>query len=379
MEILGVGVMNLDEMLLYADIGQINKIADQYQCQCDRHSKTDLIQAIIYKLLKRDTIEDILYGLEPVEYTFIQLLYLDSRNKFTLEDLLAKGKQAINLSQTSITSKDIVFRALKKGWVFQGVGKKHLLIYLVPQDLKRKMLIGIQGDLEKRLDIRNEINFYRDESNLLVSDMIRFLTYVTKNDISLTAEGNIYKRQQQAIFGSFLVPEEPIKKVAWRFGFGRRYNEYPDRFSLIYDYSFYQKFIVEDQEGLLFISPSGGKWLTQTTYDQEEIKIYQFWVRLYKHPIPYLQLIVKYMDLIAYQRWVEIESLEKEILFWLEDFYYEKKKDIFKERIIKMLLHLGVIQLGNEDGEIYIRVTDNGHHWINGFVNFDVKGIVLKK
>lgn len=369
--------LNLNEMLIYADIQHINKIVDHYQCQCDRHSKTEMIQSIIYTLFQNNTLEEMIDQLTDIERTFVQLLYLDSRTKYTIEDLLAKGKQAIELQQSNEKPREIVLTALKKGWIFQGVGKKHLLIYLVPEDLKKKILQSLIRKLQKQVLVKEEIPFYRDEIDLLFSDLLTFLNTIRKEDIYLTNEGNIYKRQQYAIFQSFIIPEEPLKRQAFRFGYGRRYDEYPDRFSLLYDYAYYQKWIDEGEKGFLGLTTLGIQWVERSHQRMKESKkLYQFWVRLYKHPIPFLPLIVRFIDLMSYQQWVRLDHLQELTLFWLKDHYYEKKEQIFQERIIKMMLHLGLIQLGNDDGIPFLRVTEEGHHWINDFESFEAKEIV---
>lgn len=358
--------MNLAEMLIYADINQVNKIADSYSCDCDRHSKTEMIQSLIFAMLNKTNLELLTTNINKAEETFLNLLYLGTREVYSYEELTAKAKQAISLAEstTDITPRELILSSLKKGWFFQGVGKKHLLSYLIPQDYKLSIIQTIKSNLLEKINTVDEINLYRDESSLIASDLTTFLQFILNEEVLLTGDGNIYKRQQNILFNMFLVPEEPLKKVSWRFGYGRRYNEYPDRFSLIYDYAYYYKLIHEEQDGFLFLTPLGGKWLNKSEYFAEEQKLYQFWVRLYKHTIPFLQLIIRLIDLVAYKRWVEVQSIEEQLVFWVKEHYYEKKEEIFEERIIKMLFHLGVLQIGEDDNNRYLRVTDKGHNWI---------------
>ena len=58
MPILGAEIMNLAELLTYADIGQIHKIIDSYQCQCDRHSKTEMIQQLIFTVFNNKNLQN---------------------------------------------------------------------------------------------------------------------------------------------------------------------------------------------------------------------------------------------------------------------------------------------------------------------------------
>ncbi|WP_132767010.1 hypothetical protein [Tepidibacillus fermentans] len=377
---IGIGVMelNLAEMLLYADINHIKKIADHYQCQCDRHSKQDMIQSLIYKILQRQTMINTIKQVDHTEQTFILLLYLDQRNQFMIEDLLAKGKKAIQLHQSSQKPRDLILLSLKKGWIFQGVGKKNTLVYLIPEDLKSQILELIRDQFLLKMHTLKELPFYRDEKKMIAADCQTFLKFVANEEVVLTGDGNIYRRQQQLLFNQFLVPEEPIKKIGWRFGYGRRYRDYPDRFSLIYDYAYYKKFIEEDEKGFLYLTDLGRNRLDNGNLDHITMDIYKFWIRLYKSPIPDLPFIVRLIDLLTVDDWLLLEDLQSTILFWLKDRYYETREVIFNERIIKMLHHLGIIQIGQDQGKKYIRLTKDGHRFVHGFEMFQAKEIKMK-
>lgn len=370
--------MNLAELLTYADIGQIHKIIDSYQCQCDRHSKTEMIQQLIFTVFNNKNLQNFFLELTETEYIYLQLLYLDSKNKYTIEDLLAKGKQAVALTNSTAKPRELVLTALKNGWIFTGVGSQHKLTYLVPQDFRDKVLQLLKELILPALRIKNVISYYREESNLAVGDLGNLLKHLQEEEVMLTNEGYIYKRQLQGILKKLLVNEEPVKVLAWRFGYGRRYNEYPDRFSLLYDYAYYHNLLIEDQRGYLLVTPKGEKLLNNPRNPEMDFKLYQFWVRLYKNTIPYLQHVLRLIDLVAESNWIEINSLEKQLLVWINQHYYETKEQVFRERIVKMLVHLGAAQIGNESNSTYLRLTDAGHTWINGFDNFTVKKIELQ-
>lgn len=65
-------MMNLADMLTYADIGQLTAIAGRYQCECKRNSKHDLIQSILITLGSREFMETHIRGLPggaaPAQY-----------------------------------------------------------------------------------------------------------------------------------------------------------------------------------------------------------------------------------------------------------------------------------------------------------------------
>jgi len=365
-------------MLLFADIDHISNIANYYQCQCNRHSKQDMIQSLIYKILNKQTMNDHITLIDDIEKTFVMLLYLDQRNQYTMEDLIAKGKKAIQLHQSTKKPRDLILLSLKKGWIFQGVGRKNSLVYLTPEDLKMKILELMRNHFLDQINYVNELPFYRDEKYLLVADFQIFLKFLLNEEVLLTGDGNIYKRQQQYLFNQFSVLEHTIKKQGWRFGYGRRYHEYPDRFSFLYDFCYFNKLIEEDETGLLTITNLGRNYLGQFDPDKVTIDMYRFWIRLYKSTIPYLPFIVQLIDLVAAGHWVLLKDLKNTILFWLKDHYYESKEIIFTERIIKMLHHIGILQIGQIHGESYIRIAKEGHHMIHSFEMFQAKEIQLK-
>nr|WP_313779191.1 hypothetical protein [Paenibacillus larvae] len=50
--------MNLADMLSYADIQELKKIASTYSCECNSHSKNELIQSILSTVNRREVFEE---------------------------------------------------------------------------------------------------------------------------------------------------------------------------------------------------------------------------------------------------------------------------------------------------------------------------------
>ena len=86
--------MNLADMLSYADIGQLSRIATTYHCECNGNSKNDLIQSILSTVNRRDVFEAQISAMKLEDLRFINSLLFDVRDAFSLEDLVARVQQS---------------------------------------------------------------------------------------------------------------------------------------------------------------------------------------------------------------------------------------------------------------------------------------------
>jgi hypothetical protein len=366
--------MNFADLLTYADIQQVKKIADHYGCVTDQHSKNDMITSLLHHLGRKSQLVNMVEGLSPEEFRFLQQICFDSRDLFSQEDLLGKGKAALGDGEES--PRRLVISGMQRGWIFPGVTQRHRTLFQIPADLRRRFLELLAEPYRMNDGMKKEEPFaYRNEEGHMIQDLIHFLKYLRHGEIPLTSEGGIYKQHQRQIFKMFAVQEELVDKKGWRFGFGRRYHQYPDRFSLLYDYAYYKGYIIELlEEGALRLTEKGiGK--IEDKQRGEDRELYRFWLRLYRRPIPHVAVIVQWVDLLCRYEWIGISQVEEAVSGWLRPFYYEDKKSLL-QRLLKMMLHLGMIRLGErKNGEKVIRMNEIGHTWITGVSGFSEKAL----
>lgn len=361
--------MNFADLLTYADIEHLKKLARHYHCGEDYHSKGDLIASLLNHLGRPARLMDELEGLEKAEVRFLEQLCFDSRDRFSLEDLITKGRAALGEEEEEKTPRTLVRFGLERGWFFPGVHRNDKMLYQVPQDLRQRFL----RLFAERVGVgyRDEPVFYRNEAGMLVDDLHHFLRFLMEQEVSLTSEGGIYRQQQRQLFKRFSIPEEPVERKGWRFGFGRRYHLYPDRFSLLYDYTFYRGYIREEERDMRLCLTREGIGKIQNNQpdnretEREGLEFTRFWMRLYKKPIPQLPVILRWIDLLSYDRWFPLVRLEQAVSHWLQPFYYETPSSLF-QRVIKMMTHLGMIRAGkNHEEQALIRMNPAGHLWLS--------------
>ncbi|WP_139489149.1 hypothetical protein [Brevibacillus dissolubilis] len=366
--------MNLAEVLVYADIGQLHQIASHYGYEGNLHSKNELITTLMTRLRHSQTITHEVEQLSSVDTHFLLLLFLDKRDRLTLEDLLAKASMALpdGEEQKKEAARKQVAIAIKRGWLFPAKGN---LIgqYQIPADLRepyiQAWLTLWRGQQEP---IPYEPLAYRDEGTAMCDDIMLFLQFLAKEPVPLTADGGMYKRYQVQLLEFLSVKEEPLPPQKWRFGYGLHFDLYPDRFSLLYDFCYYHRWI-EEISGRLEITESGAERFAETYTDQTYHDLVRFWMRLYKRAIPNLPLLTQLIPRMATSRWISQERLSQTLLPWIKPFYYDKPEDILVTRILKMMVHLGLLKAGQaEDGDWLYTGTYASQSWMkqyNGFVD----------
>jgi hypothetical protein len=340
--------VNLADMLSYADIHQLNRIASTYDCECDVNSKKELIQSILSTVSRREVFERQINNLTMEDLRFVNLLLFERRELFSLEELLAHVSQT-KFEKTDTDEwnpRDVISRFKQWGWLFNGYSHQTRFLFQVPQDLKSRFSEALAKHFQKKLVYVDEPPVYRDETRLIADDIQNLLKYISQQDVPLTADGFLYKRTLNQLLDSGAVKEEPAPKGAWRFGYGRKFREYPSRFSLIYDYAYFHNLLLEEGDRLSLTADARDLLAQDRAIDIREV--YRFWLKLYRGPIPNLVSIVHWIERLS-KSWVTADSLSEVLCPLIKPYYYDTSPSIFNERIVQMMMHLGLIRIGEDE------------------------------
>lgn len=349
--------MNLAEMLTYADIGQLTAIAGRYQCDCKRNSKHDLIQSILITLGSRSYMDSYIRDCAPEELRFLNTLIFDERIKFSLEDLLAAARQACfdTPAGSGTGYRELISRIKNAGWLFSGASQQSRYLFQIPDDLKIRFRAIMGEYIRERIVPGKEPVIYRGEGEMLAEDLMLFLRYVKENEPELNQEGAMYKRSQQGLMNAVQIPEPLLGKGGWRFGYGRACEHYPPRLALLYDYARHRRFIAE--EGSRLKLTLAGDTLLAEGKSERMMQLFSFWLKLYKGAIPNLTSLVYWISVSA-GNWVTITSLVEGMGWLVKPFYYDDVTSIIEHRLLKMMLHLGMLRLGETpDGPVVMMTS----------------------
>ncbi|MBM7564508.1 hypothetical protein [Paenibacillus sacheonensis] len=413
--------MKLADMLSYADIGQLSRIATTYQCECNGNSKNELIQSILSTVNRKEVFEAQIGALKLEDLRFMNSLLFDAREAFSLEELIArvqqskfgssggqqnvaaespagvgsgtapparksgtkaqapkraaKSKAAKDRPEPESGPRETISRFKQYGWLFNGYAGPERYLFQVPSDLKERFKQSMERRLSAEVVYADEEPFaYRDEQMLIGEDIGHLLTYIHLNEVPLTSEGTMYKRSIVQLLEMFGVKEPLPGKGEWRFGYGRKIKDYPNRFSLLYDYCYYKGWIAEHDE-LLELTASGKERQALRTTEAPD-KLYQFWLRLYKGPIPNIRSLVYWIDKLG-AKWVKAETVMGTLTPYVKPFFYDQSETILEQRLIGMMMHLGMLRIGEhaEHGQV-IRMTPLGRTIVAG-LSLDDEAIVL--
>ncbi|MBW4082812.1 hypothetical protein [Paenibacillus sp. S150] len=337
--------MNLADMLNYADIGQLTAIAGRYQCDCKRNSKHDLIQSILITLGSREFMENHIRECAPEDLRFLNTLLFDERSHFSLEDLLAAARQASfdALPGTGGGYREMVARFKNGGWLFNGASLQGRYLFQVPQDLKNRFRERMGEFLKEQVSPSAEPAIYRGEGDMLAGDLLLFLRYVKENEPELNQEGAMHKRYQQGVMNAIQISEPLLGKGGWKFGYGRAGEHYPPRLALMVDYARHRRWTSEEGQRLKLTL--AGETLLEQGKSEKLMQLYMFWLKLYKGAIPNLPSLVYWISISA-GKWVTVASLVEALGWLVKPFYYDDAASILEQRILRMLLHLGMLRLG---------------------------------
>lgn len=340
--------MNLADMLCYADIQQLSRIADTYQCECSGHSKNELIQSILSRVNRRDVFDRQIESLTMEDIRFLNSLVFEQRDQFSLEELIARAQQSSfdKPEDARPNPRDVIAGFKQRGWLFNGYSQTTKYLFQLPEDLKQRFTASLARSFGDRLVYADEPAAYRDEQKLIVDDIYHVLHHLYHHDVVLTADGAIYKRNLVQLLDRLSVKEEPVAREAWRFGYGRKYRDLPSRFSLIYDYCYYQELLTE-QSGRLELTEKGRQIVLEGRREDLS-QVYRFWLKLYKNPIPNLQSLAFWIAKLA-TNWVTTRSLGEVLCPLIRPFYYDSPESIFEQRVLQMMMHLGLVRIGEDE------------------------------
>ncbi|MFD2115944.1 hypothetical protein ACFSTH_04260 [Paenibacillus yanchengensis] len=364
---------NLADMLVYADINQLHKMAQLYQCECNSNSKHELIQAIMTTIHSKDTLEKQIESMSLAELRFVNSLLFEINRSYSLEDLLAKAQQSnkvvpITAETDKVKSqqqpRELISKLRHRGFLFNGHREQTKYLFHVPRDMQHSYQAMLKKKFAQQLTYTADPALYRDEQRLLQADITITLQFIKEQDVMLIADGSMYKRYLTALLEQLHIEEQLPTKVAWRFGYGRHFTHYPDRFSLLYDYCIAQKYIAEQVTGNLTLLAPGELRLLEdkevqaaSKWKAESMRLYVHWMKVYKKAIPNMPSLVTWIVQLADQ-WVTLDSLEAVLLPYLNDFYYEQSTDVFRKRIVKPMIHLGLLRYGEiEEAGTVIKTT----------------------
>lgn len=324
--------MNLMEVLLFQDRQELMKLLNEsYEEKINVNSKRELIEILYPRLTNREKVTGRFQSLSTNAQKLTLYLCFDKKLFNSKEELHGivpniDKNQFLSLIE-QLTLNGILF-VYKNG------------NYVIPNQIKKEIIESIQRSMIDHSFILPSLDVEEKELTI-IHDLFVFIDYVCEKPLSLTKVGTMYKKDFQGIMKQFKVQEQ-LPNEQWRFGYGRRFSQYPDRFSLLYDYCYSKGWIKESNNQLITTSK------VEELYDMRINELLQnivsFWHKLYKRPIPTIGLL--YELLLSVLK--DGEGIEEEFLVsffrpFVFEYYFDSTDDIITKRFLNMLVFLDIV------------------------------------
>ena len=376
-------------MLIYADIEQLSAIAKRYQCTCSSHSKHDLIQSILSHTYREDILEN-QFNLMPAQQKhLLSLLLFEPNIRYSTEELKTKIKycqfappftektRKKKQEQVSLPLEELIIKQLKEeGWLFKEHSSSNHIVYRIPEDKSEGFRKYLGEQLNKPLRTFEQVEVVRDEAGFISEDLKQMLYYFHKNTIQLNDIQLMNKRQLQHLLDQFHVREQIPGKHAWKFGYGKKFGDYPDRFALLYQFAVNSGWLTESN--IIEVTPLGLAKLEEQS-EVDVIRLIEYWLKIYKKPIPNLRALSFFL-LMMLNEWRSVDEIQVMLLPYIKAYYFDTQEAILHKRLLKMLLHFGVIQLGQAEHHeaLLVKLSPYGKNWLMQAIKLNEQGKYIK-
>jgi hypothetical protein len=359
--------MNLADTLVYADINQLYQLASSWRLECNLHSKHELIQSLHNRLTSTGFCRGVHEKLNWEEKRFLLSLLFEPRKDYSREALLSRARKAFREEIRHNEHERLLTQALENGWLFR-MKKAYTVTYTMPDDLRRRWReIFVKEVRDAAYGNNTKPDVYRDDTYVMAYDTHQLLRYVQTNRVPLSKEGVMYRKQQQKLMELMSVREDLVDGKEWRFGYGRRFRDYPDRLALLYDFAYHEQWLKEREEGLV-VTEEGINQALEKEQEREEIaaRLVAFWILSYKKAIPTVESLWMFIACTCETEWLEEAKLVYALRNWVRPFYYDSDEEVVHRRLLSMMVHLGILRRGMvaQDSFVYT-ITNWGKFLLN--------------
>lgn len=325
--------MNLIDVLLFQDRRELVNLLNDSNCHYNRNSKRELIEILYPKLLNSDDL-------------FLRFQQLSNYSKqLTLslcyDKKLFLSRQELNGFIKSVNQHNLstyLNELRTAGILFKYAGEN----FLIPEQIKKEISNRLKSALNEQSIFLPSRSNENPKEMFIINDIISFIDTISERQLPLTKSGMLHKKDFQLIMKQFNV-QEMLPTEKWRFGYGRRFSQYPDRFSLIYDFCFNKSWIKEDN-GYLKLGMAVEQLNDLKIADLIK-EIVLFWQNTYRRAVPTISTLFNlFIDALIDGEGIEEEVIVDQFLPYIEQYYFDSKENIILKRFLTMLDYLNIVK-----------------------------------
>ncbi|HYF91365.1 MAG TPA: helicase-associated domain-containing protein [Symbiobacteriaceae bacterium] len=356
--------MRLLECLQRTPVEQLKRIIQSTAMEAE----TDQVEAALAaRLLDRSWLQQLLDGLSEEEWAALKVVFFNGGDQGITVELC---HQIVNLlSGKRRKSPARAVEDLQNRGLIYPRTQNYRQVFFIPTDLMVALGDILNSQMIHRicLDARESVRPAAPERDL-VEDVHRFLAYVYKNEITLTQQGQVFKRHMKALLDLLTMSTEDEESLVGR---------YPEPLGLLVGYALDRRLAVRE-EGMLKASPSLLDWVGQPM-GVKQLDLYRYWQDRYFYQD--LQTFLSVLRTVGRQ-WLSVSRLVAEV----EPLINPSQRGSFllrlKHHLSMFLAPMGLCDLGQtgplDEPELACRVTPAGLAVLDGIAPETPGGVPLQ-
>ncbi|HWI63237.1 MAG TPA: helicase-associated domain-containing protein [Symbiobacteriaceae bacterium] len=340
--------MRLLECLQRTPVEQLKRIIQSAGIE-GQGQTGEIEQALTARLLDRAWLAEMLESLSEEEWAALKVVVFNGGDQGITVELC---HQIVNLlSGKRRKSPARAVEDLQNRGLIYPRTQNYRQVFFIPTDL----LVALGEILHRQMVGRiclteSEVVRPTEPERDLVEDMHRFLAYVYKNEITLTQQGQVFKRHMRSLLDLLNMGQEDEESLVGR---------YPEPLGLLVGYGLDRRLAMRE-EGVLRPSPALPEWVEQPM-GVKQLDLFRYWQDRYFYQD--LQTFLSVLRTVGIS-WLSVSRLVAEV----EPLINPSQRGSFllrlKHHLSTFLAPMGLCELGLtgslEEPELACRVTAAG-------------------
>ncbi len=340
--------MDLLSSLAKLPLEQLNRIAHSVGVDPDADRRA-LEQELASCLTDRAWLQGLLADLSDDEWAALKVVFFNGGDQGITVELC---HQIVNLlsGRRRKTPAKAIEDLQNRGLIYPRT-QNYRQVFFIPVDLLTALRDILSRQMVYRICIPadSDVRYTTAERDLL-EDTHRFLAYVHRTEITLTQQGQIFKRHLRALLDLLGSAGEDDENLVGR---------YPEPLGFLMGYALERRLLVRE-DGKLVTTPLLGEWVGWST-GAKQADLFRYWQDRYYYQD--LQTFLSVMRQVG-EQWVSVSRLVLE----LEPLINPSQRGSFlirlKHHLTTFLAPFGLLLLGETEGseepELVCRLTPVG-------------------
>ena len=328
----------------------------------NREALTDELAA---RLTDKVRLTELLAGLTEEEWAALKVVFFNGGDQGITVELCHQIVNLLSGKRRKSPAK-AVEELQNRGLIFLR-SQNYRQVFFIPSDL----LESLEGILNRQMVQRicltaSEPLRPAPPERDLVEDVHRFLAFVYKNDITLTQQGQIFKRHLRALLDLLFMGAEDEESLVGR---------YPEPLGLLVGYAL-DRHLVAREDGRLLATRELKPWVAQPM-GGKQLDLFRYWQDRYFYPD--LQTFLSVARTVG-EQWISVGRLVAEV----EPLINPSQRGSFllrlKHHLSTFLAPMGLCELGQagplEEPDLACRMTASGLAVLAGEAPAATEGVV---